>query len=167
MHEILQKLTAALESEPDIAFAYLFGSVAKGRSGPLSDVDVAVYFHPVENAQSRFNRRLQLMSKLGKALQRDDVDVVPLDEAPLDLAHAVVESGKLVFSRDDKLRNGFVFKVVRDYLDAEPLRQMEWQALEKFFNSENDGNQPRRYSRSFKKAARNAGRAKRNSLARQ
>lgn len=70
MQEILQKLSTALEPESDIAFAYLFGSVAKGRSGPLSDVDVAVYFHPGANAHLRFNRRINLMAKLGKALAR-------------------------------------------------------------------------------------------------
>ena len=123
MHEILQKLSTALESEPDIAFAYLFGSVAKGRSGPLSDVDVAVYFYPEGDARSRFRRQIQL-------------------------------------------RVDFVFRVVRDYLDAEPLRKLEWEALEAYFNDENYGYPTRRYPRPPKKAAGNAGRAEKNSLAR-
>jgi len=163
---ILQKLSAALEPETDLAFAYLFGSVAKGRSGPLSDVDAAVYFSPQGDARSRFHRQIQLISKLSSALDRDDVDVVRLQDAPLDLAREVVENGKLLFCRDDALRVDFVFRVVRDYLDAEPLRKLEWEALEEYFENENYARPSRRYSRSSKKAAGNAGRIKRNSLAR-
>ncbi len=157
MQKLFQKVSHALESEPDIAFAYLFGSVAKGRNGPLSDVDVAVYFYPEGDARSRFRRQIQLTSKLSNILERDDIDVVRLQDAPLDLAREVVDSGKLLFCRDDGLRVDFVFRVVRDYLDAEPLRKLEWQALEAYFEDENYGRPIRRYSRPLKKAARNAG----------
>ncbi len=101
MQELLQKLSRALKSEPDITFAYLFGSVAKGRSGPLSDVDVAVYFHPAGDSPSRFKRRLQLMSILGRTLRRDEVDVVPLQDAPLDLTFEILAHGRLIFSKAD------------------------------------------------------------------
>lgn len=120
MHEILQKLATALESEPDIAFAYLFGSVAKGRSGSLSDIDVAVYFHSVGDARSRFTRRLELMSKLSRALRRDDVDVVSLQDAPLDLAFEILAHGKLIFLKDPAQKAAFIFVTLRKYHDAAP-----------------------------------------------
>jgi len=166
MQALLQKLSRVLKSEPDVAFTYLFGSVAKGRNGPLSDVDVAVYFSPEGDARSRFRRQIQLTSKLSNALKRDDVDVVRLQDAPLDLARDVVENGKMLFCHDDNLRVDFVFRVVRDYLDAEPLRKLEWEALEAYFEDENYDRSIRRYPRPPKKAAGNAGRAKRDSLAR-
>ncbi len=162
MKTLLQKLSHVLKSEPDIAFAYLFGSIAKGRNGPLSDVDVAVYFSPEGDARSRFRRQIQLTSKLNNVLERDNVDVVRLQDAPLDLAREVDDSGKLLFCRDDDLRVDFVFRVVRDYLDAEPLRKLEWEALEAYFEDENYGRPIRRYPRSPEKATRNAGRAKRD-----
>lgn len=162
MQELLQKLSRTLESEPDIAFAYLFGSVAKGRNGPLSDVDVAVYFSPEGDARSRFRRQIQLTSKLSNTLERDDIDVVRLQDAPLDLAREIVEHGKLLFCHDDNLRVDFVFRVVRDYLDAEPLRKLEWEALKAYFEDENYGRPTRRYPRPPKKAARNAGRVLKN-----
>jgi hypothetical protein len=166
MQALLQKLSRVLKSEPDVAFAYLFGSVAKGRSGPLSDVDVAVYFSSEGDARSRFRRQIQLTSKLSNVLDRDDVDVVRLQDAPLDLVREIVEHGKLLFCHDDNLRVDFVFRVVRDYLDAEPLRKLEWEALEAYFDDENYGRPSRRHSRPPEKAAGNAGRAERNSLAR-
>jgi predicted nucleotidyltransferase len=32
-----------LEFHPKVLFSYLFGSLAKGKPSPLSDVDIAVY----------------------------------------------------------------------------------------------------------------------------
>lgn len=129
MQEILQKISQAFDVEFDIAFAYLFGSVAKGRSGPLSDVDVAVYLHPAGDARSRFKRRLQLMSKLSKTLKRDDVDVVPLQDAPVDLAFEILKHGKLIFSKDDADKATFVFETLRKYHDEAPRRKFEWEVI--------------------------------------
>ena len=39
----LDTLGDAICTVPGVLFAYLFGSQATGRAGPLSDVDVAVY----------------------------------------------------------------------------------------------------------------------------
>jgi predicted nucleotidyltransferase len=43
---IASALKERLEQEPDVVVAYLFGSVARGTAGPLSDVDVAVLLRP-------------------------------------------------------------------------------------------------------------------------
>jgi len=153
MHEILQKLSSALESEPDIAFAYLFGSVAKGRSGPLSDVDVAVYFNPTADARSRFNRRLKLMSMLGKALARDDVEVVALQDAPLDLAFEILAHGKLIFSKADGPKADFIFETLRRYHDEAPRRKFEWEVMRDEVKRGAYGRPPRSYSRATQKAS--------------
>lgn len=153
MKELLQILSRTLESEPDIVFAYLFGSVAKGRSGPLSDVDVAVYFSPAGNARSRFDRRLQLMSKLGKALQRNDVDVVPMQDAPLDLAFEILADGKLIFSKDDGQKADFIFETLRRYHDEAYRRKFEWEVIRERIEKGTYGHPPRNYSRSSRQAS--------------
>ncbi|MDZ7362827.1 MAG: nucleotidyltransferase domain-containing protein [candidate division KSB1 bacterium] len=152
MQELLHNLSRALKSEPDIAFAYLFGSVAKGRSGPLSDVDVAVYFD-ADNARSRFDRHLQLMSKLAKALQQNDVDVVSLQDAPVDLAFEVLAHGKLLFSKDDAQKVDFIFKILRKYHDEAQRRQFEWDVIREEIKRGTYGHPPRSYSRPAQKAA--------------
>jgi len=43
IESLIPQVTAYLKSNPDIIFAYLFGSFAKGKQQPLSDVDIAVY----------------------------------------------------------------------------------------------------------------------------
>lgn len=153
MHEILQKLSTALEAEPDIAFAYLFGSVAKGRSGPLSDVDVAVYFNCAGDAPSRFDRRLQLMSKLSNVLQRNDVDVVSLQDAPIDLAFEILAYGKLIFSKANAIKTTFIFETLRKYHDAAPRRKFEWDVLRERIKTGTYGYPPRSYSHSPRQAS--------------
>lgn len=143
MQEILQKLSTALNAEPDIAFAYLFGSVAKGRSGPLSDVDVAVYFYLNGDARSRFERRLELMSKLSRVLQRDDVEVVSLYDAPLDLSFEILAYGKLIFSRANEQKTDFIFETLRKYHDAAPRRKFEWDVLRERIKNGTYGYPPR------------------------
>jgi predicted nucleotidyltransferase len=42
----LEALKNYFQKRKDIAFAFLYGSQAKGNATPLSDVDIAVYFYP-------------------------------------------------------------------------------------------------------------------------
>jgi predicted nucleotidyltransferase len=154
MQELLQKLSRVLESEPDIAFAYLFGSVAKGRSGPLSDVDIAVYFHPAGDSHSRFKRRQQLMSILGRTLRRNnEVDVVPLQDAPLDLAFEILAHGKLIFSKADVPKADFIFETLRRYHDDAQRRKFEWEVIRNEVKRGEYGRPPRSYSRATQKAS--------------
>lgn len=55
----IKALKNYFENRKDIAFAFLFGSQARGLATPLSDVDIAVYFypekrHPVEYEEEIF-----------------------------------------------------------------------------------------------------------------
>lgn len=46
---LIKKLRSYFKKRKDIAFAFLFGSQAKGRAKKMSDVDIAVYFFPKNN----------------------------------------------------------------------------------------------------------------------
>jgi len=43
---MIEKLKKYFNKRKDIAFAFLYGSQAKGNATKLSDVDIAVYFYP-------------------------------------------------------------------------------------------------------------------------
>jgi predicted nucleotidyltransferase len=56
---LIEKLKEYFSQRKDAAFAFLFGSQAKGNANRLSDVDIAVYFyphkrHPIEYEESVF-----------------------------------------------------------------------------------------------------------------
>jgi uncharacterized protein len=120
------RLQARLGSEPDVVFAYLFGSVAKGTSRERSDVDVAVWVEAggVGDAKEAFRvaeRALELEGVLEAELRRP-VQVVVLNTAPIELVHNVLRHGSLICSREEAARVRFYVDHARRYYDLEPAR---------------------------------------------
>lgn len=112
-------LRRPLESRPEIAIAYLFGSASRGENGPLSDVDVGVL---VAGASLGLRARGALREDLARAVGRS-VDVVPLDEVPPELAVRAVWEGRLLLSRDEPRRVRWETDTLRRYWDTAPLRR--------------------------------------------
>ncbi|GBC87819.1 hypothetical protein HRbin12_01837 [bacterium HR12] len=119
--EIETRLRSTLERHPEVVVAYLFGSAARGRAGPLSDLDVAVLLAEGTDAASA---QLDLIGDLAAATGTDRVDVVVLNEAPNELAFRVVRDGRLLLCRDDAARVRHRVRTTLEYLDLEPLRRI-------------------------------------------
>lgn len=99
-----------------MAFAYLFGSQARGTATPRSDVDVAVHL-TVGAEVDPLDLRLRLAGELERAIGRGPVEVVVLDEAPLSLAGRVREAGHTIYSRDEVARVRWASLTARMYHD--------------------------------------------------
>ena len=123
---ISRRLSAALESRPEVLDAYLFGSLARGESRAHSDVDVAVFVRPEALDGPGFGYAADLGSDLQKALGRADVDVVILNQAPPVLYHAVLRDGLRLFSRDLVATTTREGQALSRYCDDVPrLRQID------------------------------------------
>ena len=109
-----------VSGKPGVLAAYVFGSVATGRTRRNSDVDIAVLLGDNIRPSGMFRYRLRLISELGSALHRPDVDVVILNEAPPLLAHRVLSKGKLVFERSASARIRFQVMTANRYADLVP-----------------------------------------------
>jgi predicted nucleotidyltransferase len=118
-----------LFADNNVVLAYLFGSQARDQAGPLSDVDIAALFAPDLSKQNRFQHVLNLAYELGMILQRDDVQIVDLQEAPPLLRHRVYYDGRLLYCPDDAVRVRFETTALRDYVDSAPLRRLREQYL--------------------------------------
>ena len=57
--------------EEHIKLAYLFGSVAEGKEGKLSDVDIAVFFDESLSKKEIFKNQLNVISELTSILHTD------------------------------------------------------------------------------------------------
>lgn len=112
-----------------IKFAYLFGSCARGQAGPLSDIDLAVY---LDNRLDSFNAKLRYLEELYRLLKTERCDLVVLNNAPLILQYEVIRYGK-VLKENKQRRVPFETKVIREYLDTEPLRAVHRQKLKEHF----------------------------------
>lgn len=120
------RLTTSLRSlgqaHRPIRALYLFGSQATGKTGPLSDIDVAVLLDEKAVRPERFFRfRLELIAAAARGCRRPDVEVVILNEATPVLKYEVVRAGRLVYERDRSLRIEFEARAVQHYLDLEPF----------------------------------------------
>lgn len=124
--EIETRARVALERHPEVVVAYLFGSAARGRAGPLSDLDVAVLLGEGADAASA---QLDLIGDLAAATGTDRVDVVVLNEAPSELAFRVLRDGRLLLCRDDAARVRHRVRTILEYLDLEPLRRIVAEGL--------------------------------------
>ena len=111
-----------METRDFIEFALLFGSFARGRETPLSDVDIGIYL-------SRSIDLLvlgRLIAELEQIIGRN-VDVLVLNDLLTrnpDLAYQVISSGEIIMCRNPSVYAGFKTRVILSYLDTTYLRDM-------------------------------------------
>ena len=124
IEELERKIRAALEgSEHGLLAAFLFGSHAEGRAHRESDVDVGVLLdrEALPTARARFERGLELSTRLQDVLGSGRVDLVVLNEAPPGLGRHVVVSGRCLLDREPELTHAFVRDVQLRAADLEPF----------------------------------------------
>lgn len=107
---------------PEISAAYLFGSAAKRRSGPLSDVDLALLLAP-DTSQSRTLSLICDVASDAQELFQKEGDVKILNRlrvTDLPFLYEVLSTGTLIFERDRPYHRSFVADVIMEYLDFRP-----------------------------------------------
>jgi predicted nucleotidyltransferase len=126
VNELARALAAITAGEPAIVAAYLFGSVARGTTTPLSDIDVALLVRSDAEAAD-------VCGRVGDALARrcatGRIDVVALNGAPPPLRYHVIRDGRVVVRRDAGRLERFIADTVREYLDVQPLRERAFHIL--------------------------------------
>lgn len=104
--------------------AYVFGSVADGRDHTESDIDVGVLLDwaMYPTARERFDCRLLLGTRISDAARRR-ADIVILNDAPPQLARAILTKGKRIYCRDEEADHAFVRTAQLMAADVEPWLQ--------------------------------------------
>lgn len=111
---IAENSRAVLDEDGAVLFAYLFGSLARGTAGPLSDIDIAVYLKEgTDFVEEKLNLLDQLIDKPGT----DRIDLVVLNTAPLPLQAGVLRCNLLLVDRAPFARHAFESLVLRKYFD--------------------------------------------------
>ena len=125
----------AAERPADIVAAFLFGSLADRTDHAESDVDVAVLldYGAFPDRTSRAHAAIALGSALIAVVHRNEVDVVILNDAPPELAAAVVTSGIRLHCVDADAERAFTRNALLRYADIRPFlertRRLKLQAL--------------------------------------
>lgn len=119
-------IASAVQDLPGTIAVYLFGSFAEGREHRESDVDLGFLLdramYPTE--RERFEFRVVMGSRLSDLLGRV-ADVVILNDAPPELARAIVTKGNRIYCADQEADRVFVRDAQLRAADIEPwLRRM-------------------------------------------
>lgn len=109
---IIGQLASLAATHPEVEVLWLYGSRAKGNSGPHSDWDLAVAFDPVklpDTLDSLLERRLRpellaLDWQRALGLTEGQLSVVDINQAPIPLAFAIVDANRVLFCRDQGRR---------------------------------------------------------------
>ncbi|MGQ4914451.1 MAG: type VII toxin-antitoxin system MntA family adenylyltransferase antitoxin [Candidatus Asgardarchaeia archaeon] len=129
LDKIKNTLRKLFEKDDNVEFAYVFGSVIKGKTHPLSDIDVAVYLK-----DDSIRKVVELNAKIVDALG-DNVDFVVLNKAPYSLRYIIISEGVLIFSRNENLRIDFESKAMLLGIDEkEALDAIERELIKRFLN---------------------------------
>lgn len=121
---LINKLRPVFDGYPEIIYGYLFGSKAQGTDGATSDVDLAVY---VQDPRAfSFSRKLMLQGACCRALQRNNIDLVVLNQTRnLMLLEQIIQHGVIILDHDPGQRFDFEVKILHQALDFRQQRQRE------------------------------------------
>lgn len=112
--ELLPEASNFLENYSKVVFAYLFGSLTKGKVNPLSDIDIALY---LKRGTNFAREKMVILKKLIDVFGTEEIDLVILNIAPLTLRARIVENKKILVDKDPFLRHSFESLVLREYFD--------------------------------------------------
>ena len=122
---IISSLARILSARPEIAAAYLYGSAARDRVTPLSDVDVGLLF--AESVEPRTRRRIasEVASEMARSHPGESVDVRDLEDLPLVVQGHVLSEAALAGSNDERRRVSFEVAIRQRYFDFLPFHRAD------------------------------------------
>jgi predicted nucleotidyltransferase len=114
----LQNIVGYIKQQEDILALYLYGSYGTEYQTVFSDVDFAVL--PMRFSPLDHEREIELNAELIQLGKNDDINLVNLSRVPVTLQMQVLETGRLLYCKDELLLADFKESVIRRYCDFEP-----------------------------------------------
>jgi uncharacterized protein len=123
---ILAKIPALTQECSEIEFIdafFLFGSGARGKLKPLSDLDFAILLSADVSSSKFLEKQLESMTIIEDFLKTDEFDLVILNNAPVRFAHKILKTGKLLFCKNNEHLVSFIENNNIRYLDFKFYRK--------------------------------------------
>jgi hypothetical protein len=112
-----KKLIEYLKRQKHVRLAYIFGSVAKGTESKLSDIDIAIFLDERMSKPKRFEQRLKLISEISSVLKSNDIDLIVMNDAPINLNQEIIKNGRVLIARREEERVQLESEILSKYLD--------------------------------------------------
>lgn len=113
----ISEMVQYAKNQEDILALYLYGSYGTPDQTPLSDVDLAVL--PIRGRLPG-NRILEIMSDMMDIGKNEDINTLDLAAVPITLQMRILESGRLLYSRNEILLADFKEYVIIRHSDFAP-----------------------------------------------
>lgn len=111
--EAVALIIPLLRDEPRILIAYLFGSMAREKARPSSDIDIAIYTSREFSWQDYY----LIYGNLTRKLSSDRLDLLWLNKAEPILCFDVIKNGRVLFFKDSDTLNDFESRSKKRYYD--------------------------------------------------
>jgi predicted nucleotidyltransferase len=145
------KLPDILSDLKEISLIYLFGSRVEDHLGPMSDYDLGVL---IDRTADERQVHARLTHELARAVGTDRIDVVLLNRAPIELAYAIIDQGKVLYQRDVAARVEYEAQVMSRYGDYLPVLRAQ---RDDILRGDDNGSRIRRYRAALGRTERTLG----------
>jgi len=120
--ERVYRVITLVSDDQDVLALYLFGSGARNRLQPLSDLDFGILLVKRLGKKQRFEKQIDLIGRFNDFFGTDEIDLVVLNDAPPRFSFNILKYGNLLFFRDKKTIIDFREQVLKYYLDFKYFR---------------------------------------------
>ena len=96
-----KKIADYFKDKKEVVAVYLFGSYARGKEKPFSDIDIGIIFKPA--GRIKYNDRTDAYLPDLARIMRRDVHLVAMNTAGEELLRQVFNKGKCLLVRDARL----------------------------------------------------------------
>ncbi len=112
--EKINDLNSYFSGHDDIATVYLFGSYGTELYDPeRSDIDLAI----ICSRDLTLKEEMLIDAEITLILESDNLDVVNLNKARVDISYLVLSTGKIIYERDNIITADFVEDTLKHYFD--------------------------------------------------
>jgi predicted nucleotidyltransferase len=115
-----------LETNNLLETLYLFGSWANETENPGKDLDLAAIFSLGINQDRILWDCRDLQAKISADLQLP-VDLIDLEIAPVYLGQVILQTGVLIFCKDEERRLETSLYIFRNYQDPQAVKDYPWE----------------------------------------
>ncbi|MCF8109389.1 MAG: nucleotidyltransferase domain-containing protein [Desulfohalobiaceae bacterium] len=121
MYSTIRKVLAGFE--PEILFAYIFGSTGTALEHPRSDLDIAVFFDQPASC-IELDQKLRLYTDISRATRKNDIDVLVLNTCSNDmLLYEMMLLARVIYEVDHEARLLFEQQTLHKAIDFKEQRE--------------------------------------------
>lgn len=136
IQDAINKSVEMISKELSIRFILLIGSHAKKEQGHMSDIDIAIYIDPEKHIRNSLTSALKLGAYLEKKLQREDIDIVVLNDALPTMKFNSIDENIILFIQNEGEYEDFYVRTLSEYYDYREFLERQYKDAKLFLQGE-------------------------------